>query len=247
MEIRNTTNYNKFNLLKFNRPIIPTKVEQMIKAYRDGMNLFSAFPIVVDQNMAIFDGQHRFEACKELNIPVYYVVIKTESTIEQISTINANQTKWDLSNFCHAFIQQGNKNYQLVRDFHEKANGLSVSVCCEILKQKQPHMTKEFNTGAFKVADYKKAEDILYWINEFRKIDNTKYKQRNFIRVLICFQKIPGFSFRHLLDKVKMLDGRIKAMANVKEEMWQLNEIYNWKTREENKVNLFRIDILNSK
>lgn len=31
-------------------------------------------PIIVNEKKEIIDGQNRFEACKKLNLPVYYVI-----------------------------------------------------------------------------------------------------------------------------------------------------------------------------
>lgn len=89
MQINMSQRYDKFKFLNLNRKINKSHVEEL-KELNRGKKRFELFPIVVDKEMNIIDGQHRYQACKELNIPVYYIVdnYSSENKFEEITKVN---------------------------------------------------------------------------------------------------------------------------------------------------------------
>lgn len=49
------------------------------------MDLTMYSPIIVSEDFRIIDGQHRFEACKELGFPIYFLVMPSKNA-ERAST-----------------------------------------------------------------------------------------------------------------------------------------------------------------
>lgn len=104
LKIRTTKNYNSFVLSKKNRPIDYKHVEKVKKQLaKTGFN--TAFPIVVTNSgkgvYTIMEGQHRFLACKELDIYFSFVEvdIPEDDWMEQVSAINDLPKKWTLFDF----------------------------------------------------------------------------------------------------------------------------------------------------
>ena len=77
MEVRSTKNYDLFKYLPENRAIHKSHVKKLEDSIRQ-QNLLSVNPIVLDKNMFILDGQHRLEACKNMDIPVFYTVLSED-------------------------------------------------------------------------------------------------------------------------------------------------------------------------
>ena len=72
MEILRTNNYDMFKFKKENREINYNKVNNLKrKLIDDGRQIM---PIICNKNMEIIDGQHRFEALKELAWDVMYYI-----------------------------------------------------------------------------------------------------------------------------------------------------------------------------
>lgn len=75
--------YNNFTFHPNNRPIDLARVKQLKKSIARDNSLHER-PIVVDTNYRIVDGQHRFQAARELGLPIYYsfeeVVTKADPT-----------------------------------------------------------------------------------------------------------------------------------------------------------------------
>lgn len=105
--VKSTMNYEKFKKLKANRAVIQRRKDKLIESFkiRSVMN-----PIVVNQYYEIIDGQGRFEARKELGLPIEYVM-EPNATIEDCSLMNAYNTPWTLSDFINEYVESGNENY----------------------------------------------------------------------------------------------------------------------------------------
>src|SRR5690606_3986243 len=85
---------------------------------KNGLNLFPYCPIVVNPELMIMDGQHRFIACKELELPVFYV-IADNIKLRDIARMNSNTDKWKPNDFLMCYIQLGSKDYEILREFSE--------------------------------------------------------------------------------------------------------------------------------
>lgn len=77
MIINKSYEYEQFKLIGFNRSICEKNLTRLV-SLNEEKNRFHLFPIVVDKRFNIIDGQHRFEACKKMHTPIYYVVDDSE-------------------------------------------------------------------------------------------------------------------------------------------------------------------------
>jgi ParB-like chromosome segregation protein Spo0J len=55
-------------------------------------NLLHLYPIVIDQDGVILDGQHRFEAAKSIESEIYYVQSENDYQISDVSQSNSMQS-----------------------------------------------------------------------------------------------------------------------------------------------------------
>lgn len=92
MEIKRTKFYDMFKFKKENREVNYNKVLSLkSKLLEDGRQIM---PIICNSNMEIIDGQHRFEALKELNWEISYY-IDDAITSKDLISINNTQKSWD--------------------------------------------------------------------------------------------------------------------------------------------------------
>ena len=84
--------------------------------------------VLVDKELNIIDGQHRFEACKRLGLPIYYM-ITTVDPQEAMIELNAQQIGWKMGDYINSWADSGIKCYQTLRDFESTYRfGLTNSV-----------------------------------------------------------------------------------------------------------------------
>lgn len=88
-----TTNYDIFKSLNFNRDKSKEHINNIVKMLKKE-NLLHLHPIIVNEQMELIDGQHRLEAAKELNLPVYY--IKSKVSYQHIINSQALNRKLSL-------------------------------------------------------------------------------------------------------------------------------------------------------
>jgi hypothetical protein len=118
-----TNDYSIFKYLLGNRAINKNGVYEKVKSIQS-MGYIKQQAILVTTDFYIVDGQHRFEACKELSLPIFYRIIDKHSTepnlLDFIRAIQNTQRKWSNKDSVDSFIRQGNSHYQILKDFHEK-------------------------------------------------------------------------------------------------------------------------------
>ena len=160
-----TTNYDLFGSFEGNRSIKPLHIKRLMNSFAEN---YLPVPIVVDERYRIGDGQNRFEACKELGYPVYYIIIPG-LTLKDVQRLNANVKPWSVDDYLDSFLKLGeNHNYALYRDFKKKY-GFNHNECLIILTKvsNQGEEWLKFKDGVFEIKDYQgsnyTAQDIEGW------------------------------------------------------------------------------------
>jgi len=148
-----TLNYDLFKLLPQNRIINRPHLEKLKKSILE-KDLCKFTPILVDESYLIYDGQHRFTACKELQLPIYYNMYKG-LTFEDTIRCNINNKNWLLEDYLHCYCESIYGEYVKLDDFM-KNNGLqNLSQILHLLSYAGNNKCKikEFKSGKFKFPD----------------------------------------------------------------------------------------------
>jgi hypothetical protein len=112
-----TTNYNLFKFAKQNRVLVPAKV----KSIEDSINkigFVSSKSILVNPEFLIIDGQHRFQACVNLGLPIYYEVTDIDMSIA-MKELNKSQNSWLLKDYINLHASDGILGYAELKHFME--------------------------------------------------------------------------------------------------------------------------------
>lgn len=116
--VQETTDYAKFKDITGNRVINQNHLKKLLKEIQMN-NLLQTQPILVNEKMQVIDGQHRLEAAKELQLPIFYTVVNGLS-IKHVVRLNNAQRAWKLEDYVDMHIALGNQNYVALRAFiHE--------------------------------------------------------------------------------------------------------------------------------
>lgn len=114
-EIKQSVLYDSFKKLNGNRQIDLKNLGQLVESIKKQNNL-PLHPVIVNTEMYVIDGQHRLEAAKLLNVPIYYIVStesKDEDIYKHLISVNVNQKKWSLEDFFHLYAEKyKNLHYQ---------------------------------------------------------------------------------------------------------------------------------------
>lgn len=120
--IYTTKDYDKFKFLEENREVKKRRVKKIKDSILDVGYVLQ--PILVNENMEIIDGQGRFNACLELELPILYMVEEGKG-IEECRRLNLGQENWAIWDWVNSYADGGNVDYQRFRTF---VNGSQLSL-----------------------------------------------------------------------------------------------------------------------
>jgi hypothetical protein len=146
MEIKETKEYEKFRFTKLNRKIDMQKVQRFTVECSKKPHLMEMCPILVNSKMEIIDGQHRFLACKQCALPIYYI----QSEIidyEDIIILNKDQKSWSLEDYISHHASRPNIHFIKLLEFSREF-GLSISLSCVFLGFNRRNLIGSIKTGS---------------------------------------------------------------------------------------------------
>ena len=170
MSIYQTKDYSKFKSLMGNRILNPRNIKK-IKLAIEKKQLVC--PICVNEKYEIIDGQHRFEVCKDLNIPLHYYVAKGYG-LNEVQILNDNQSNWTAKDYLDSYCERQFPEYLKMREFLSKFKGIGMSNAIMILQnkvngqyvnkgncsKKEDYKINIFNNGTFVCTDIHKSYKV---------------------------------------------------------------------------------------
>lgn len=233
VKVYQTNDYARFRMINGNRELNSAKIKRIKSDIAGGLDVLKYCPVLVaasNNHYDILDGQHRFWVSKELRRPVHYI-IADKIGLHGIAKINSNTEKWKNYDYLHCYIQQGIKDYEILRDFIEKYD-ITFSIGTRLLSYGSLSSDggycgiKEFQNGNFKAVFCKEAANAIEACKLFDFL--PFWKDRNFI-IAIC-KIINGkgdCDFSKLIDKVKDDADELTKGMNYKQYLTALENIYN--------------------
>ena len=192
-----TNAYSKFNLYKFNRPINESLVQRLMDSI-DKIGYISGKSIIVDKDMNIIDGQHRFEACKRKMLPILYTIIKGDPQ-KVIIELNTQQVNWKMNDYLNSWANNGVKVYQdlLAFDAHYKL-GITNSLYIFFSAEFDKTMTRKIKDGEI-FALNTKSKELAEYVQSCSGV--AYYKHSHFVRALCkVFHQLNDKQLKKLRD-----------------------------------------------
>ena len=97
-KVMSTFRYELFQFIEGNRDI--DHEDRIEKSIRQSGLLIQ--PILVNQQMQIIEGQNRYQACRNLGLPIYYVV-QDDIGLDEVKSLNSASKNWTTKNYIHSF------------------------------------------------------------------------------------------------------------------------------------------------
>lgn len=237
-----TTNYGLFRIMSDNRNVNLLHVKRLVESMRYKQLVC---PIIVNIKHEIIDGQHRFYACKELGLPVYYLIVP-DYGIEEVQILNSNQKNWLKIDYLHSYCASGVKPYLEFKEFMKHFPELSFQACERILTgfskgnkqgvlQGQRVQMKDFEEGKLTIPDLSKSYSAA------RKIMDLKpyyggFHRGIFATVMLALFKSKTYNHKEMLHKLSISPIKMQDCLNVESYKLHMEDIYNHKRQKENKV-----------
>jgi hypothetical protein len=237
--VNRTTDYNIFKLLNANRPVTETHVNGIIKSIEDNGSWLENEPVLVNEGMEVIDGQHRLEAHKRLELPVYYIVVDGLG-MDRAHAMNRARRNWTLEDWMYSYDNSGNINYKrfvkLYDDNEQFPIGVIVSACSD--KPLKSNLTKDFRTGELSLSEEeaKQAQKRLDMLAEMSGIA-PHFVLGPTCRFILQMITHPKYDHERMVKKMKEVGGdTFVPSAYIGTVLAQLERAYNRKVELSNMV-----------
>ena len=219
MKIYSTKDYARVSFLDNNRIVKSSHVDMLKKSIKN-IDLTKYNPIKVDANLRIIDGQHRFHACMELGLPIYYVVLNGVDAEQAMIIDNQNNKKWEMMDWLRYRANKNGGCYKQLLDFVQQT-------CTTISNAMVIFPAKAINAATLKAGttDFgvnEKAFDIVHFLQsqEVKTLSFRNTRAFN-LAIRIAFDE---YSKRQM-DKLKRKILLVPECANYKQYLTVFSNI----------------------
>ena len=219
MKIYSTKDYSRFSFLDNNRIVKSSHVDMLKKSIKN-IDLTKYNPIKVDANLRIIDGQHRFHACMELGLPIYYVVLNGVDAEQAMIIDNQNNKKWEMMDWLRYRANKNGGCYKQLLDFIQQT-------CTTISNAMVIFPAKAINAATLRAGttDFgfnEKAFDIVHFLQsqEVKELSFRNTRAFN-LAIRIAFDE---YSKRQM-DKLKRKILLVPECANYKQYLTVFSNI----------------------
>jgi len=209
--------YHGLERCNTNRPLNNRNVKN-IQQSMSMQNLLKYRPILVLENGKIVDGEHRYQAAKNLGLPLYVMFISKEDAASTIMiSLNTNQTNWGLPQFANYWAKQNDnklakKIYSKFLEYKEN-NLVSNGILIALFNHEYSRASQTINGNeAFKNGRMPFARDFVEDIlAKFRllktaavyvPLQNSTLKKQQFQQALLYCLSTNCFSFDKFVENL---------------------------------------------
>jgi hypothetical protein len=238
-----TTKYEIFKDVSGNRKINRGHVQRLVDAI-ERKNLLPYFPILLNEDMEVIDGQHRLAAAIKLGYEIYYSIVPG-LRIEDVMSINTNSKSWALTDFIDSWIVLDKPDYDILKAFIH-TYGINPSVAGQMLQgyyvlRTGHNIGQTIKKGEFKVNSLQFAEKIAEQLVKLKKYceDFDPMKDRELIAALMRLSTNETFDFEQLMARLRMHGLKMEKRPSEKYYILQIEELYNFRLSK-NLVELYK-------
>lgn len=233
LTIERTFDYDRFTFDNTNRTIKRSgKLKRMVKEMKL-KNKLSDYPILVTPllggKFVIVDGQHRFEAAKELGYEIFYKISDYPDTLEKIGIANSLQDKWTPTDYVHHYAKRGFKHYKLLVQYSEEWE-LPMSAIVDIFTNQDRGLT--IKTGKLTISPELEERSVRLHTHMLDFEHQFSYwSHRLFIRALKTLMKKTNYDPEKMKVQLKKYGFPLDRQAYSKAYIRMLENIYNWQNK----------------
>lgn len=227
-----TNDLSLFKFMEGNRSPNPKHISRIKKSMEKIGLLMN--PIIINSELEIIDGQHRFLAAKEVGLGVYYI-IADDYDIKEVHALNVNQKKWTLDDFIDGYSDLGNKEYSKLKKLMNKYPIFNTSTAIKFAcNSDNGNAIIRVQEGRFKFTrDWNDACLFAEYIKEMAK-HYSGATRTTFVRVLIKLtdNKTKGFDLAEFVGKVKKYPHMLYPISGVSANTEMIEKLYNYRKRD---------------
>ena len=228
--IYSSEDYSVFRKLNGNRSVLEQRKNMIMASIMERGWIRN--PVVVNEKMEIIDRQGRFEALKELGLPIEYVVAKGASISDCIA-LNIKQKNWSAEDYIKCYADMGNNDYAVLDSFMGKYSHIKNSSLHVIVgRATRDGSSTEIKNGLFKVYDPDSLEERLDFVNNcLSVIGQGNGANRTWVGALKFVYFCSKIDNKVFADKLNRHRVFLFPCATVKQALDIFEKIYNYNAK----------------
>lgn len=232
-----TSNYNQFKTENdFNRRVVDDHVTKLVRSIAKH-DLTPLFPVVVDKEFRVFDGQHRLKALQTLQKPVHFVFKEEGFCHEELLHLNLAKKAWTVHD--EIFVQSRMGNEHCIRL-------LTLSAALEFPDEVTIYMiAKNIWKGTpLRACTVKNmeftAEDEEAFRVVYRKLQQLscipQWRTRRFVKAFVILMTIRRFDFSYFISQFIKYHHFLTCKPQFVATLEEMVKIYNHDTPRNMKI-----------
>ena len=227
-QVRETDQYDRFELHEFNRSIGNTKnLEESMRKF----GWIDAYPMHVEKNgsgkLKIKAGHHRFVVAKKLGIPVKYIIC--DDLGATIQELEKSTRLWSMQDYLESYVRNKRPSYIAIKEYCE-LTGIGLNNAISMLGGESAgsnNKGKLFKNGVFKISDSQHAEivgDIVIYLKRI----GIKFANANlFVQAISRCVWVKEFLPSVFKNKCKTFKALVEKQQNLEGYLQMIDSIYN--------------------
>lgn len=230
--IYETRDYDAFKKLNGNRAVLDRRKNLIVQSIIERGWIRN--PIVVNEKMEIIDGQGRFEALKELNLPVEYI-FAIGATIADCISLNIKQANWKNQDYVQCYSEMGRQDYITVLSLYGNYKNLT-DTCINMLagnaNSDGSGLAKEVREGNLKIISKESLIDRIEFANRCMEvIGNGNGRTRVWCAALKFVYFSKRIDTKLFFERLTKNRAYIVPCANQKQVLECMEQVYNYGVR----------------
>lgn len=228
MKIQSTQDYSLFRRIKGNRQVSQPHVKRLLEAIKNDPQAITYNPIVVNHRMEIIDGQHRLEAIKNINLPVYYVQVD-DLGLEAVQKLNSLSKMWSPMDYAKSFAENGNEDYRIYIDFKLKFK-FNHDVLMRYLALDVPMTGNLFKQGKLVIPNVARSYELATYLQDLQQF-YERITYRNAANGFYIVATSPNYDHKRMYRQMKNYAQLINEQPLANDYAREFERIYNHRQR----------------
>lgn len=229
--------YSAFKFVGSNRDIAEYLVENIAEDL-DQINLLDCYPLVVDSQRRIYDGQHRHKAASGMLVP-FYALCSDDLDVADIANTNQATAIYSYEDYLHVYSALNFEPYMVLRDFMEKNPHLQTNKCIRLLNYGNGKVVEDFKAGLYAVTSLNFAELVAQRTRQFVEMF-PGFSSTPYINALAELSMHARYDHDRMMNRLSVVPTRVRRVSKLDEAYAVLSEIYNYNSNASNRILLSR-------
>lgn len=222
-------------MITSNREVNEIHVTKLMESINK-KNMLKINPIIVDENLTVIDGQHRLEAARLLEIPIFYVISGNVNK-EDISQLNSIKLNWKPEDYLNYYQIEGNPHYSTISRFLNKYPEMRITTAISLLTGTQAR-NSDFKNGKTIVTDQGRqwAYLVAEKLRDLRRHRIEFTYERSFISAFTKVCRHPNFDYDRLIKKIETSPRDFVKCSSSAQYVDMILEVYNKHAQRSNHI-----------